>query len=160
MDYDLRYVILDSNLIFNIIEMKSDKEEDFFTKLEASILDEGFRNPILVRCGWYPVESFSFASKSWCDQTRSNLPKEMKEDSKKILVSYNSGGSRLWVAQKHKLKIPCLIADFIGRFSDEQLVKKTEKDALRFFKDMPHRLKVGSRGVTVQNLPQVHLEEK
>ncbi len=160
MDYDLRYVILDSNLIFNLIGIESNKEEDFFTKLEESILDEGFRNPILVRCGWHPVESFAFGLKGWCRQLESKLPLEMQEDSKKILVSYNSGGSRLWVAQKHNLKIPCLIADFIGRFSDEQLVKKTEKDALRFFKDKPYRLTINSRGAMVQNLPQVHLEGK
>ncbi len=162
MEFEIRYAMLDSNLIFNPNEPSNQttEKEEFFTALEKSILREGIRNPILVRCGWTPPEStFSMASIGWYRKSKSILPSDMQEDSKKILICYNSGGSRLWVAQKYKMKIPCIISDFIGRFSNELLVEKTEELILRLFKDKPVRILINSSGVMVQNLPNIHLQE-
>jgi len=124
------------------------KKSGFYTKLEESILKDGFRNPISVRCGW-------------CSNHKSvSLPIEMQEDSTKILICDNHGGSRLWVAQKHNLKIPCIIADFVGRFSNELLIEKTPAAVLKFFKDKPQRIRIKSHGIGVHRLPQIHLEEE
>jgi len=163
MQFEIRYAVLDSNLIFNPNEPSNltVEKEEFFSTLEKSILREGVRNPILVRCGWtLPDSTFSIASQGWCgNKPKSQLPLKMQEDPKKILVCYNSGGSRLWVAQKYNMKIPCIISDCIGRFSNELLVEKIEKSILQFFKDKPSRILINSNGVMVQKLPNIHLQE-
>lgn len=170
MDYVIRYAVLDSGLIFSscgltctgpvgwteeLIEQRKknieknvsdlNKESNFLNKLEESILSEGFRNPILIRCGWVP------------DRILPRIPLEMQNDPSKILVCHSSGGSRLWVAQKHRLKIPCIIMDYSGRFSNEILVEKTIESVLEFFKDEPHRIVINDVGVGLCNLPQTHL---
>ncbi len=173
MEFEIRYAVLDSNLIFNecgpmsagpigwsehILKKKKEKAEKyiktmnkksgFYTKLEESILNDGVRNPILVRCGW-------------CSEHKlMKLPIEMQKDTKKILMCDSHGGSRLWVAQNHNLKIPCLITDFIGRFSNEQLVEKDKTELLKLFKDKPRRISVNSHGVSIHDLPQIHMESK
>jgi len=172
MEYDLRYAVLDSNLIFNVCGPLSagpigwdepnikkrevaaqkyisimNRKQGFYTKLEKSILQEGVRNPILVKCGWCP------------ERTLRRLPISMQKNINNILVCDSNGGSRLWVAQKHDLKISCLISDFVGRFSNEQLVEKTSNAALKFFKDKPEKLVINDHGIGIYDLPQVHLED-
>ena len=165
MDFDIRYAILDSDLIFSscgltcsgpigwteeLIEQRQKNIEKnvsdmniFLNKLEESILKDGFRNPILIRSGWVP------------DRIRPRIPLEMQNDPSKILVCHSSGGSRLWVAQKHRLEIPCIIMDYIGRFSNETLVEKTNDSVLEFFEDVPQNIVINDVGLGVSNLPQV-----
>lgn len=172
MEFEIRYAVLDPNLIFNECGPSSagppgwteqrikkreaaaeryiasmNKRSGFYDKLEASILKDGFRNPISVRCGWCP------------DKKNIKLPIEMQEDSKKILICDSHGGSRLWMAQKHNLKIPCMIVDFIGRFTNELLVAKTQEAVLKFYKDTPRRIKINEQGIAIYDLPMIHLEK-
>jgi len=152
--YITRYVVIPSNLIFN--ECKPEiraqeyidtlnKNNGFYDKLEASILKEGIRNPILVRSGWYLSSKIT------------KLPFEMQENSTKILVCYDSGGSRLSIAQKHNMDIPCIVADFVDRFSEEKILK-TEQEIFDCYKDCPDTIEFKSHGVHITNLPQVHME--
>jgi len=74
-----RPVIPDSNR-FKVLEAR----DNFFTKLEESILKEGFLNPIFA---------FQFPSGLFS----------------KI------GTSRLWIAVKHKLEVPTIIANYVAK---------------------------------------------
>lgn len=171
MDYDIRYAILDSHLVFNqcgpmsagpagwdehSIEIRKQRSKKyiaamnrktgFYDKLEESILKEGVRNPILVRCGWCP------------DVKIKDLPIIMQNDSSKILVCDASGGSRLMIAQKLDIEIPCIITDFTGRFSSYRLLKD-EEDILSVHMDEPKKVIINAHGVGIMDLPQIHLED-
>lgn len=72
------------------------------------------------------------------------------------------GTSRLWIAKKHNLDVPCIIADYTGRFDDLELLE-TEQDIRAKFKDQPlvvdleGETKVGH--VWIGGLPHYHLDE-
>lgn len=127
INYKVRYAVLDPHLIFNYnapteraIE-KHNARNGFYTQLEASILKDGIRNPIIVVSGFH--------------QKGNNLekfPEHMRGSN--ILYCRDCGCSRLWVAQKNNIKIPCLIADSNDRFSD-QLLLNTKEEVLKYFTD-------------------------
>lgn len=149
--YTTRYVVIPSNLIRNesnpvFTMIDKDRNPEFYSKLETSILKEGVRNPILVWAGYYPPDNIT------------KLPSNMQEDLTKILVCYDNGGSRLTIAQKYNIDIPCIVADFIGRFSEEKILK-TEQEIFSCYKDWPAALEFGSHGVKITNLPQIHMEQ-
>jgi len=82
----------------------------------------------------------------------------MQQNKSKILICFSSGGSRLWVAQKHNLDVPCIVADFVNRFPEGRILK-TERDILDLHKDKPSKITIGGHGVSVADLPQIHMEE-
>lgn len=126
-EFDLRYVVLDSALITNRIEPSKEHidilnaDNGFYIKLEESILKEGFRNPIIVIAGW-------------SDDGIDMINGIESEDNPNELGCFINGGSRLWVAQKNRLKIPCLVADYIGQFKDEILVSSVD-EAITYYQD-------------------------
>jgi len=161
--YTLRYGILDSNIIFNEVGSycegpfgwddesvkireekwqqhinKIEEENGFYTKLEKSILKDGFRNPILVDAGYCPQMRDGIKNR--------RLPIEMQEDHTKILTCSYNGGSRLMIAQKNNLQIPCVISDFIDRFSDFKLLQ-TKEDITSCYTDQPRRISFQSFGL-------------
>lgn len=110
---------------------KLEHRNEFYTKLEESILKEGFRNPIF--CNSLAEGTFS-----------------------------RVGTSRLWIAKKHRLDVPCIIADYVGRWANlEEL--KTEQDIRAKFKDQPHIVDLTSPNkighVWIGGLPHYHLGE-
>lgn len=116
---------------------KLNKRNNFYIKLEASILEEGFRNPILVNAGFCQPRKVCF------------LSTEMQDDSKKILFCHSNGGSRLWIATKFDLTIPCIVSDFIDRFENE--VEITSKEELcSYYKDAPRGINFGEYGITIK----------
>ena len=134
-DYSVHYGILDPVSILNTCGPPSrayidrlNHENGFYDRLLASVTAEGVRNPILVTSNSRGVR---------CDR---------------------HGGSRLWVAQRLGLPIPCLISDWVGRFRDlEELA--TREAVLAMFRDQPESLLANQQGLHVLNLPQVHLTE-
>ena len=150
--YTTRYVVVPSNLILNesnpafTMVDKLNRDDGFYDKLEASILKDGIRNPILVWAGWYPPSKTT------------KLPLEMQEDPTKILVCYASGGSRLTIAQKYNMDIPCIVADFINRFPEGKILK-TKQEIFDCYKDLPATIEFRSHGVRIIDLPQIHMEE-
>jgi len=46
------------------------------------------------------------------------------------------GTSRLWIAKKHSLDVPCIIADYINRFDDLEILEN-DKDIRSKFIDQP-----------------------
>lgn len=97
-----------------------------YSRLEQSILAEGFRNPIIITCGT-PKK-----------RTIENLPPEMRDLPPKdlLLCEMTMGGSRLHVAQKHDMKIPCIVNDWTGRFASKPEIKQA-RDAFQLYKDPP-----------------------
>lgn len=115
MNYDVKYAILDSTKIINLLcpfylykngqayidEMN--KSCNFYSNLEKDILKYGFKNPILVTYGTPKYKNLNLPIAFYCE----------------IL-----GGSRLYIAQKNKLQIPVLISDFTFSLKYKVLSKK------------------------------------
>lgn len=152
--FDLRYKFLDACSIFNECGPNSagnpqqyvaslNHQNGFYQKLEKSILQHGIRNPILVRAGWCPPSKYDL------------LPDHMKKDNTEILICDSNGGSRLWVAQNHGLCVPCIVIDYIGRFSDAELLK-CRQDVEKKYANVP-KIVINEQGMNVTNLPHIHL---
>lgn len=169
-NYILRYGILDSNIIFNecgpwsggpvgwddaSIKRRDavaqrliktlNEDRGFYINLEASILKDGFRNPILVNAGWCPVV------RDRGQNTR--LPLDMQEDHSKILSCPQNGGSRLYIAQKNDLEIPCIIADYVDRFPDFEILE-TREDIIEQYMDKPKKIMMLKESFRIFQLPQ------
>lgn len=111
-----------------------DKICGHYERLEKSILAEGFRNPITVTCG--PPRK-----RSWdC------VPPEMRNADHKNLLFLETtvGGSRLWIAQKHNMTIPCLVNDWTGRFQSHKELANVE-EIKRLYADPSKRLAFDNR---------------
>lgn len=102
-----------------------------YTKLEASILAEGIRNPVVITCG-LPKK-----------RTTKHVPPEMLAGPERdlLLLEGTTGGSRLHIAQKHDLTIPCLVNDWTGRFSKYPEVK-TQEQARKYYTDQPELVEI------------------
>lgn len=146
IDYAIRYMELDSNLIYNYCKDRYlNFEGEFpekFQKIEKSVLEEGFRNPILVTIG----------QGSWIyGLTPEKLHEDWREDPDNLLMCDKHGGNRLAVAQRNKLKIPCIVSDFVNRFPDHPRIESM--DELRsLFKDRPRKIKLWRNGVHLEGL--------
>ena len=103
MSYIVKYAVVPSKQINNILKpdeariKQMEKECQFFSKLEKSILNQGFRNPIVITAN------------------------------SKIDIQSRYGGSRLMFAQKHDLNIPCIIADFDNVFPDAEVLDNVDE---------------------------------
>lgn len=120
-----------------------------YSKLEESILKEGMRNPLVITCG-YPL----------IRRVR-NLPNEMRSAKPEdlLLLEGYDGGSRLWVAQKHNIPIPCIINDRTGRFANcEEL--KTKEQILAKYQDKPQFFSLSSSGVSCTKIQHAHLDNE
>lgn len=133
--YTIKFSYLDSALISNHLIPDDDKignlerSVGFYTKLEESILREGFRNPLLV-VAVKPGD---------------------------IRIRY--GGSRLMVAHKHKMEVPCIITDFQNCFPDAEILF-TLDDVRAKFKDEPKRLFYQPQGLWISGCEHMHLMPK
>ena len=131
-NYKVKYVILNSNKIENVLEpdniqkQKLEKENQFFSKLENSILQQGIRNPIVVN---------AFHNK--------------------IIPRY--GGSRLMIAQKYNMDIPCIVADFDNVFPNAKEINLSQ--AIEYFIDKPKYIYMKPNGINCSGCEHVHLGE-
>jgi hypothetical protein len=111
-----------------------------YDKLEKSILAEGFRNPLIITCGvprrvklhHLPVEVTSKPMRDW------------------LLLEGVTGGSRLWVAQKYGIPVPCIINDNTGTYSNGKQLKSLD-ESLKYFKDLPTMSSMHPRRGFVEN---------
>lgn len=154
------YAILSSNIIQNICGPESagpagwddnsiqkrkrmaqnyiSKKQNFYNKLENSILEKGIRNPILVRHGWIPESRKKYLK-----------PNTILSET---FVCDSLGGSRLYIAQKHDLNIPCIITSWCDNLNYQEL--KNEIEIKKQFKDQPEKVIINLQGVSIKNLPQ------
>lgn len=100
-------------------------KEGFYSKLEASLLKEGFRNPIFCN---------SIKEGTFC----------------------RYGTSRLWIAKKQGLDVPCIIADHDGRWSHLELLEK-EEDIAEKFKEIPAVIEIGREEMRIDGCAHSHL---
>ena len=110
--------------------------------MEDSILKEGLHNPIIVSAG-YVSKHLRFLFKGQTD----------------FLVCDNNGGSRLRLAQKHNLIVPCIILDFVGTFANDPNYTElfTPEDILRYFKEPPGNIQLHDNKISVENPHHSHL---
>jgi hypothetical protein len=150
---EVRYAVLDSALIYNYIMSQPsipkhidliNKTNGHFIKIEKHVLENGIRNPIIVNCGWCTTAHLY------------KLPTEYQKDQTDLIICEVLGGSRLWVAQRNNLEVPCFINDAIGRFKHCPLIEDA-KTALTYFKDKPKRIMMGGHGISVAGSNHVHL---
>ena len=110
-----------------------------YEKLEASMVEHGMRDPLLVTCGW-PTRRQHF-----------HMPPEIASlaPPTRLLLEGMTGGSRLWVAQKHKMKVPCIINDFTGKWNTGTILS-SRQEVINYFGDEPFALSFNpSRGVSL-----------
>lgn len=125
-----------------------------YEKLEKSMLAEGIRNPAVLTCG-RPIR------RRMC-----HLPPEMRSwHTKELLLCEGvTGGSRLYIAQKHNIPLPCIINDQTGRFwqDPDAIEVKTTSQALSYFKDRPKMIQNSREGIQEQSdtAHASHLEEE
>lgn len=109
-----------------------------YEKLEQSILKEGFRNPLIITCG-HPIK-----------RTMAHLPPELRKvpPNELFLLEGVTGGSRLWVAQKLGIPVPCIVNDTTGKFKQGTRILSASQ-AKRYFRDVPKTLTLSlSRGIS------------
>ncbi len=136
--YIVKYSVISSRRIKNPIQPdekrieKLNEENGFFEKLEASMLKDGIRNPIVV-----------------------NAYIENDE----VIFENRYGGSRLMLAQKHNLDIPCIIADFDNIFPEAELLSDGNKIKAKF-KDTPRKVLYKPHGINISGCLDYHLEDE
>jgi hypothetical protein len=154
--FSIHFAVLDPNLIYNYCGPKTQQyidtlnaENGFYIKLEESVKRTGLRNPILVTSGY-----------QGCPNIKVNrIPSELRNDLQKIIVCDRNGGSRLWVAQRLGLSIPCIISDWTERFSHEKELFSIP-DIMKCYTDTPDEIIVNDHGVHIRSLPQIHLNQR
>lgn len=147
MSVKLRYVELDPDRIFNWLNPKNitcclafpewhdtwwepatiehreefgkiwteefDKITGHFSKLEESILKDGIHHPINTAGGQLRDIYLN-------DTVDSSIvfPPEHYKNIEKSIYTHTFGGSRLTIAQKYNIKVPCVVHDFSKLFED------------------------------------------
>lgn len=108
--------------IMEEFERGINKINGHYTRLEKSIREKGMLNPVIITCG-RPLY-----------RKPHHLPPEMRklDPSKLLLAEGVTGGSRLYVAQKLNIPVPCIINDRVGRFDDCPKIDSKE-GALQYF---------------------------
>jgi len=89
-----------------------DRITQHFTKLEKSILKDGILHPINAASG-----SLRDATLRGIDVS-DVFPFKTNNDIKNAVYSHTFGGSRLTIAQKHNIMVPCVVHDFSNLFED------------------------------------------
>ncbi len=148
----LRYVELEPNRIFNLLDPKNltcwracpdlhdkwdepetlklrkqfgksyteefDRITKHFTKLEESIIKDGILHPINAASG-------ALRDIFLCDIIEGELfPFKSEEDKLNAVYSHTFGGSRLTIAQKYNIAVPCIVHDFSNLFEACEEVTK------------------------------------
>ena len=130
--YKIKYGIIPSNIISNEIQ----PTEDRLQKLEDGI------------------QFFSKLEKSILSHGFRN---PIVVNATKFGIVNRYGGSRLMIAQKHNMKIPCIIADFDDIFSD--LIEIQYNDIKTFFIDKPKKVYLKPHGINVSGCEHSHLKD-
>lgn len=173
MPCTIRYAILPSKQIFNFLgpervpvgwtpgkiakrkqnmEDLLERRKEFYDMLEASILEEGFRNPILVTAGLWSDEYHKIDPKPVNTRTLiDRIHPDMRQNLDKRFTCERWGGSRLYIAQRLGVDIPCIVSDFNNMLSGHEILK-TKEDVLLKFKDKPDILNIDECGVAMSGL--------
>ena len=152
LPYKIRFVTLSSRSIYNYVgpwdwndnEIRRakraylyDRMVTWFDELEQSILLDGIKNPISIVSG----------------KLRLNDWLSLPEYARKNQLTCNLlGGSRLFIAQKHDLPVPCIVSDFTDRFSNCPEVYQAT-DIKKLFVNPPSRIIYSKHGLDLRTIP-------
>ncbi len=117
-----------------------------YSKLEHSILTEGIRNPVVITCGSPKRRPLSCVPPEMLDLDESRL----------LLLEGTTGGSRLHVAQKHNMTIPCLVNDWTGRF-DHCPEVTNESGARQYYRDQPEAIIIDNNGMITESFDDLRI---
>lgn len=111
-----------------------------YDRLEKSILEEGFRNPIIITRGLPRRRKMK------------HIPFYIRRKyiGDWLLMEGNSGGSRLHIAQKHGIKIPCFVNDYVGNYSGEFSVESLSQIKC-LYKDFPKKIFFSPRSGLIES---------
>lgn len=139
---DKEYEINERNKKANVIISKRNNRDQFYSKLEKNILKEGFKNPIII------YNSLKLLKNP-------KLPNNLKKSFfKNKLVCFNHGGSRLYIAQKYNIPIPCIIIDHENKLKNIFTELNSIEEIYYQYIDKPEKIMVTDEGVFIFNLPQ------
>lgn len=129
--------------IMKEFEYEMNKLCGHYAKLEQSILKEGIRNPVVINCG-FPKR---------CKM--SQIPPEILAlpTHQRLLLEGTTGGSRLWIAQKHNIPVKCFINDFSNNYPGKHRIL-TVKQAIKYYKDQPKILRITARNGLIEQFDQ------
>lgn len=171
--YSVRWMVIDSAKIINLCSPESiywpknwseneleyrntvgaeyirawNETNGFYKKLEESILKDGFRNPIIITAGHPQIRKLT------------EIPPELRVEPSEMLVCEILGGSRLHIAQKLGIAIPCIVNDWVNRFPNA-LKLNTNKDIKKAFSDPPDLIYFTEKGVRTSHPKHIHLEKE
>ena len=143
--HDLRYEPVRSLMERMYVDGFNDAS-GHFRHLERSLREEGFRNPIMVSAGHLERRAMG------------ELPPDIR-GRRPLLVSEYLGGSRLWVAQREAMKVPCIVNDYTGELPGTIALEGVD-EVLSKFTDRPRSVSRNRwGGIVLNDLPYVHLPE-
>jgi hypothetical protein len=122
-----------------------DDANGHYSRLEASVLKEGVRNPVMLVTG-------GVHRRKECE-----LPPQWR-GRKDAVISEYLGGSRIDIARRHGLAAPAIVNDFGNVFADARRIG-TAAELLACFTDKPRRVEFNTeRGAYVNDMPYAHME--
>lgn len=116
--------IIARQLITEEYEYELNKICGHYARLEESILESGFKTPLIITCGKPRYRDIKYIPPYFAD-----IP-----ENEWFLLEGVTGGSRLWIAQKHNLEVPCIINDFTDSYTSTELIYCVEH-AYEYFKE-------------------------
>ena len=171
-NYKIRFLKIKSDQIFNYIEKRRGHEKrkaenrlathmiKFFDDLEKSVLKDGFRNPIQTSVMSFTkyttgFQNYLIGDKNKIERFRTELlPDKYRNKEIPIHVCNRTGGSRLWVGQKHNLEIPCIVCDFCEYFPDEHTCPSISCIKSHFV-DKPKKISIAKNSISIYGLPRI-----
>lgn len=135
--YKIRFVCLDSIDIHNPIKpprrrvKRMNSENQWFERLEASILKYGILNPLVVDA-------------------------RIKLGNIKLTCRY--GGSRLMVAQEHSLIVPCIVADHNEIYSTAKTLID-ENEIRKYYNNQPKELEIRESTIYMTGCSDFHMKK-
>ncbi len=74
-------------------------------------------------------------------------------------VTNRYGGSRLMIAQRHYLDVPCIIADFDNIFPEAKVLNNIE-EIRGYFIDQPRKILFKPYGINMSGCEHIHLKDE
>ena len=155
-NYEVKYKILPSRIILHrwmpdqtFID-ESNQKIQYYPKLEKSILDEGFINPILVLAGgpkWYIdfVKDLYLIDGPFQDRPEREIALTRSDENQ--IITGQLGGARLLIAQQHNLDIPCIVQDYNDSFPDIKEISNLAEFKSYFSEHQLNDLKFNDDGI-------------
>ena len=94
---------------------KMDNAIGHFKMLEDSLQKNGWENPVVITTGVPKIRNLNIIPK-----------KRWTEDTKSWLLCEHFGGSRITIAAKLGIPVPCIISDFTDTIQNKETLKPTE----------------------------------